>query len=62
MLRFLIDTDGHVVDSKVQSSSGHEELDTAALEALSRCQFKPGTVDGKPQQSWANLRYVWKLQ
>ena len=62
VLRFLIDTDGRVVDSKVQTSSGHDELDTAARDALSRCRFKPGTVDGNPQQSWANLRYVWKLQ
>ena len=62
VLRFLIDTDGHVIDSQVQTSSGHAELDDAAREALSRCQFKPGTADGKPQQSWAKLKYVWRLQ
>ncbi len=62
LLRFLIGVDGGVVESKVESSSGHERLDQAAKEALSRCQFKPGTVDGKPEQSSASLKYVWKLQ
>ena len=60
-LRFLIGVDGRVVESKVESSSGHERLDTAAREALSRCQFRPGSIDGRPQQSWASIRYVWQL-
>jgi protein TonB len=60
-LRFLIDVDGKVVKSEVESSSGHPRLDDAARDALSRCQFKPGSVDGKPEQSWAKLKYAWKL-
>jgi periplasmic protein TonB len=62
VLRFLIDVDGHVLENKVESSSGHPRLDKAALEGLGQCRFKPGTVDGKPEQSWAKLQYVWKLQ
>jgi protein TonB len=62
VLRFLIDVDGRVVKSEVESSSGHARLDDAARQALGRCQFKPGTVDGKPEQSWASLKYTWKLQ
>lgn len=62
VLQFLIGTDGTVVESRVESSSGHVRLDQAALEALSRCRFKAGTVDGVPEQSWARLRYVWKLE
>ncbi len=62
ILQFLIDVDGSVVESKVATSSGHARLDEAALEALSRCRFKAGTVDGKPEQSWARLRYIWKLE
>jgi protein TonB len=61
-LLFLIDAEGGVIESKVESSSGHSRLDEAALGALGRCKFKPGTVDGKPEQTWARLRYVWKLQ
>jgi len=62
VLQFLIDVDGSVLDSKIESSSGHDRLDEAAKSGLSRCRFKAGTVDGKPEQSWARLRYVWKLE
>jgi len=61
-LRFLIDLDGQVVDSKVETSSSYQRLDEAARAALGRCRFKPGTVDGKPEQSWASIKYTWKLE
>lgn len=61
-LRFLIDTDGQVVESKIEKSSGFDRLDNAARDALSRCRFKPGAVDGVPEQSWARLNYTWKLK
>lgn len=61
-LHMLIDVDGRVIKSEVVSSSRHSRLDRAAQEALSLCRFKPGTVDGKPVQSWALLQYEWKLE
>ena len=61
-LNFLVGLDGRVIDSKVDTSSGFERLDEAALKALSLCSFKPGMVDGKPEQSWHKLKYVWKLE
>jgi protein TonB len=61
VLRFLIDVDGKVLDSGVQQSSGHNRLDEAARQALALCNFKPGTVDGKPEQGWAQIRYTWTL-
>jgi protein TonB len=61
VLQFLIDLDGSVLDSKVDSSSGYSRLDEAARTALSKCRFKPGSVDGTPERSWARLRYVWKF-
>jgi len=62
VLRFLIDPDGNVTDSKVETSSGFPALDVAARDALSRCRFKPGSVDGRPEPSWAQLKYTWRLQ
>ena len=62
LLRFLIDTDGRVKSSELQSSSGHQRLDEAAREALSLCRFKPGLSDGKPVEAWATLRYTWRMQ
>jgi protein TonB len=61
-LRFLIDTEGHAVKGEVVKSSGHRRLDEAALSALGLCQFKPGTVDGKPETAVRELQYVWKLE
>ena len=62
VLRFLVGMDGKVLDSQIESSSGHRRLDEAARRGLSLCRFKPGTVDGKAQQSWARIQYVWKLE
>jgi periplasmic protein TonB len=61
VLSFLVGVDGIVLESKVDTSSGHPKLDEAARQALSLCKFSPGTVDGKPEQSWHKMRYVWKL-
>lgn len=61
VLNFLIDVDGKVIDSNVAQSSGKARLDEAARQALVLCNFKPGTVDGKPEKSWAQLRYTWTL-
>jgi len=61
-LQFLIGLDGRVVESRVEKSSGYRDLDNAARNALSLCKFKPGTTDGKPEQSWTKMQYVWKLE
>jgi protein TonB len=61
-IAFLIAVDGSVKDSKIVKSSGHEILDEAAREALSLCQFKPATLDGKPKESWQPVQYVWTLE
>ena len=60
-LAFLIGVDGRVVESRIEKSSGFKELDKAARAGLSLCKFKPGSVDGKPEQSWTKMQYVWKL-
>lgn len=60
-MSFLIGVDGRVAESKIVKSSGFRDLDKAAIAALSKCTFKPGTVDGKPEQSWAPVQYVWTL-
>lgn len=62
VLNFLIDLDGRAVESKVEKSSGFGRLDEAARSALGKCQFKPGTIDGKPERTWASIRYTWKLE
>ncbi|MET3108847.1 protein TonB [Oxalobacteraceae bacterium GrIS 2.11] len=61
-LMFLVAVDGKVTDSKIDKSSGSKSLDKAALTAFSQCKFKPGTKDGKPDQLWAKVEFVWKLE
>ena len=61
IVKFLIEEDGSISTSQVVTSSGYARLDEAAREGLSLCHFKPGTVDGKPKQSWAQIQYVWTL-
>ncbi len=61
-LAFVIGVDGSVVESKIMKSSGYRELDKAAVNAISKCVFKPGTTDGKPEQSSMQMQYVWTLE
>lgn len=61
-LRFLIGPDGKVVQSEVEKTSGFKRLDEAARAGLSKCSFKPATVDGKPEQAWASMKYTWRLE
>ena len=61
-LKFLVGVDGKVLESAVEKSSGFRRLDEAARAGLSKCQFKPGTIDGRPQQSWASMKYTWRLE
>ena len=60
-LAMLIGPDGRVLESRVEKSSGSRALDRAAIEGLSLCKFKPGTIDGIAEKSWAKLQYVWSI-
>ena len=60
-LSFLIGVDGRVADSKILKSSGFRDLDKAAQNGIGKCVFKPGSVDGKPEQAWMSMQYVWTL-
>lgn len=61
VLALLIGTDGRVANARVQKTSGSRDLDKAALNALSMCQFKPATNNGVPEAGWGQLAFVWTL-
>ena len=61
-LALLVGTDGRVSGSRVQKSSGSRDLDRAAVNALSLCQFKPAMNNGVPEAGWAQIAYVWTLE
>ena len=60
-MAFLVAADGSVMDSKLERTSGSKALDKAAIKAITACKFKPGTRDGKPDQTWTKVNYLWKL-
>ena len=59
-LRFLLSEAGAVLEGSVVESSGFPDLDSAALEALSRCTFNPLIENEIPVKGWATLNFVWK--
>jgi len=61
-LRFLVGVDGKVIQSEIEKSSGFKRLDEAARAGLSKCSFQPATVDGRPEQAWASMKYTWRLE
>ena len=61
-LALLVGADGRVQQSRVQSSSGSRDLDRAAVNALSLCQFQPANNNGIPEAGWAQIAYVWTLE
>jgi protein TonB len=44
----FVDESGHVVSAEVLSSSGHDALDQAALQAVQHASFEPALQAGKP--------------
>ena len=66
-IRFVVDAEGKVSKADVEGAAGasreHRLLDRTALEALSKCRFKPGTDEqGKPVGGTTVVEYVWKLE
>lgn len=48
VVKAVINEQGKVQDPAVETSSGHESLDEAAVDAVSTWTFKPATLKGKP--------------
>jgi len=61
-LAFLIGLDGKVLESRVEKSSGHVQLDLAAQDGLAKCRFTPPESVGRTEPSWTRMQYVWTLE
>lgn len=61
-LKFLIGSDGKVLDTALLKSSGFPLLDNAAREGIARCKFKPAIEGGKPVERWEVMQYVWTFE
>jgi protein TonB len=60
--RFTVGADGRLLKQEVLRSSGFRDLDRAGQDALSRCFFRPASIDGKPVQFPMDMQYVWTIQ
>ena len=66
-IRFTVDSTGKVSKAEIEKSSGasreHRLLDRTAVDALSKCPFKPGTDEsGLPVGATTVVDYVWKTE
>lgn len=66
-IRFTVDATGAVAKAEIERPAGssreHRLLDRAAVDALSKCRFKPGTDEqGKPVGGTTVVDYVWKTE
>jgi len=61
VLRVLIDEKGAACSIEVETSSGHERLDHAAREAVSRAAFRPYVEDGFPRRAFVLIPIEFSL-
>ena len=61
-IEILVAEDGHVSGAEVVSSSGHSELDSAALGAVRTAKFAPATEDGASVTGRLRLTFNFKLE
>ena len=62
MLRVLVGTDGLPQQVELQTSSGYDRLDKAAIAAVQRWKFVPGTRNGVPEAMWNRVPVNFVLE
>ena len=62
MVWFFISETGRVLDSRVDQSSGHVQLDEAALEVANVYQFSPALNRDQTVQVWIQLPITFQVQ
>jgi TonB family protein len=56
-----VDADGHVLETKILSSTGSPALDKATAAAFGSCAYEPGKVNGQPTAMWTRVQYIWTM-
>jgi protein TonB len=62
VLMVLVDEQGRPVQARVQTSSGFQRLDDAAVNAMRGARFRPYTENGMPQAVWVPAPIVFNLE
>ncbi|MFL6659633.1 MAG: energy transducer TonB [Massilia sp.] len=61
-LYMVVAASGELIKSGVSRSSGFSNLDKAALAGLKNCLYRPGSINGVPEQMTTAVQYVWTLE
>ncbi len=61
-VKALVDEEGKVLRAIVAKSSGTACLDEAAIEAASKCRYKPGIQNGRPVKVWVTYAVEFILE
>jgi len=62
MLKVLVDENGRVDDLTLLESSGYAILDQAALSAVKKWLFEPGTESGMKKKMWVKIPIRFQLE
>lgn len=62
MVRVLIGADGLPQKAELQTGSGYDRLDRAALESVMRWRFVPGRRGDVPETMWVSVPIVFHLE
>ena len=61
MVRILIGAKGLPLKAELQKTSGFERLDQAALEYVMQSRYKPGTLNGVPNDMWMGRSVTYTI-
>lgn len=61
LVRALISPDGDTRDCRVQRSSGHPQLDGAAVDAVRRWAFEPASHAGRRVEAWVEIPIHFRI-
>jgi protein TonB len=63
VILFKVLANGHVGETKIETSSGYPRLDEATAKCLtSQGRFEPERVGTEVHESWQRLKYTWRLR
>lgn len=57
----FVRADGHVGDTRVETSSGLPQLGEVTAQVLSQAEFIPKTIGGRPVDAWQIVTWTWVL-
>ncbi|MBX3742061.1 MAG: energy transducer TonB [Akkermansiaceae bacterium] len=58
----VVDEKGQVVSTSIRQSTGHPDLDKAAIAAVTKWKFKPATKGGRPTRASCTVPFTFEVK